>query len=539
MATLNSKIILARNIKVDKEYKNVLNVGDAEMVSICTNNAVAQANNYSFIRERNSILVNFPYNTCLQANYIAYQNPDYSNKWFFAWIDEINYKSNGATELTFTVDAWTTWYQYWTKKTCFVVREHVNDDTIGIHTVPENIELGEYTTSEVVKSSINSAHPVVALSYDITRGETIYPTINFHNGIASGLHYYVIGDFTSVNAISVMIEKLAQLGKEEALISIFMVPDKLTGYDTINWDYLLNEGGLSYAPYKKLPTTTSATLMEQLNITKPYNIDTYVPKNNKVFTYPYQYLMGINNGGGSAIYKYEFSSDENYISFNIKGDITPGCSIRCYPLNYKNISENNSEGLNSCKYPICSWATDVYTNWLTQNGVNVGLSLASSTLSLAGGVGLAMSGVGTLAGVSAIASGAISMASSINQVYQHSLIPPQIEGNTNSGDVTYSNGDSGFAFYKVSIRKEYAKIIDEYFTRYGYKVNELKLPNLTGRPYYNYVQIADGENIGYSTSNEQSVPPQYMDIINKICRAGVTIWHNHNNVGDFSVDNSL
>lgn len=34
------------------------------------------------------------------------------------------------------------------------------------------------------------------------------------------------------------------------------------------------------------------------------------------------------------------------------------------------------------KFPICNWDTDVYTNWLTQNGVNIGLSVAGSALSI-------------------------------------------------------------------------------------------------------------------------------------------------------------
>lgn len=145
MATMNSKIILAKNIKIDRQYTNVLSYSEQEMLELCQSNGhlVASANNYSFIRPTGSIMAGFTYEQCLQSNYIAFQNPDYSNKWFFAWIDDVIYKGDKNTEITFTIDAWSTWFEYWTKKTCFINRQHVLDDTIGLHTVPENLDVGE------------------------------------------------------------------------------------------------------------------------------------------------------------------------------------------------------------------------------------------------------------------------------------------------------------------------------------------------------------------------------------------------------------
>ena len=97
---MNSRIILAKNIHIDKQYTNVLDYSEEQMLNLCLENKVAEANNYSFIRTNKSINVAFSYNQCLQANYIAFQNPDYSNKWFFAWIDDVIYKGNNNTDLT-------------------------------------------------------------------------------------------------------------------------------------------------------------------------------------------------------------------------------------------------------------------------------------------------------------------------------------------------------------------------------------------------------------------------------------------------------
>ena len=81
-------------------------------------------------------------------------------------------------------------------------------------------------------------------------------------------------------------------------------------------------------------------------------------------------------------------------------------------------------------------------------------------------------------------------------------------------------------------------IIDDYFNVHGYKTNRVKMPNITGRLYWNYVQIADQECIGYSNTTI-SVPTKSMEIINNVYRRGVTIWHNHDNIGNYSLNNTI
>ena len=152
---MNSKIILAKGIKLDRDYNNVLNYTTEQMLNLMRSNShiINEANNYSFIRTtRNKLFVGFSYNECLQANYIAFQNPDYSNKWFFAWIDDVIFKgSTNGCEITFTIDSWTTWFEKITTKPCFIVREHVNDDEVGNYTQPEGLELGEYIADDIIK----------------------------------------------------------------------------------------------------------------------------------------------------------------------------------------------------------------------------------------------------------------------------------------------------------------------------------------------------------------------------------------------------
>ena len=79
----NSTIILAKDINMDKEYSNIIDYSENQIVSLCESQAhlVAKQQNYSFLRVgENKINVGLSYATCLQANYIAMQNPYYSNK---------------------------------------------------------------------------------------------------------------------------------------------------------------------------------------------------------------------------------------------------------------------------------------------------------------------------------------------------------------------------------------------------------------------------------------------------------------------------
>ena len=99
------------------------------------------------IREENAIYLEIPYGTALTANYLAFQNPDYSNKWFLAFIDSVEYIGDKNTKINITIDHLSTWFDYWTPKACFVTREHANTDVAGDNLIPESFEMGEYVVN--------------------------------------------------------------------------------------------------------------------------------------------------------------------------------------------------------------------------------------------------------------------------------------------------------------------------------------------------------------------------------------------------------
>ena len=180
------------------------------------------------------------------------------------------------------------------------------------------------------------------------------------------------------------------------------------------------------------------------------------------------------------------------------------------------------------KILFAGWSADSFTNWLTQQSVNLATKTATSIV----GAGSSLSS-DSATGVGTGLSIAGSIGSIIGSFYSASLMP-NIEGGQNTGDVNFSAQDNTFVFRKMRCKKEYLQIIDDYFTRFGYKINRVLTPNLTGRRNFNYVEIGKSEEIGTG-----DIPNTYMEEINSIFRKGVTIWHDNANVGNYSVQNDI
>lgn len=224
-----SQIILASNIHLDKSYTNVLSYSETNMLNLVNTNKVASATNYSFIRDRGTIQTGFTYSQAISSNYMAFQNPDYNNKWFFAFIDKVIYKGNYNTEIEYTVDSWSTWFSYWTKKNCFVVRHHVNDDTIGLNTVPENLDIGEViqeNETEDLSYTTYYDYAVVSSTYDIDAEEQ-YDGISVYNNQIYGTKLYFFPTNSLVDLginLGLFIKKTNSDGYPNDIQDIFIVP---------------------------------------------------------------------------------------------------------------------------------------------------------------------------------------------------------------------------------------------------------------------------------------------------------------------------
>lgn len=503
-------------------------------------------------------------------NYVMYRNDAYSNKWFYAFIEGMEYLNDSVTAVKIKLDVYQSWQFELTYKPSFVEREHVNNDTIGANTVPENLETGDYINQPTDQPAISGHTPsneinflnddcLVVIGTTDTQMDVARPDNNY-NGIFSGIVYITFKTFNDANTF---IDYLHKRLSDDPIVTIFMCPKKLTGLtSTDNWytySWIEPISGATYTfDYHYIVPNSSAIELSSTSISKPTTLDGYQPKNNKMLCFPYQFLDISNNAGNNNIYHYELfkgggSSASATCNFKIYGAISTGCSIQCIPINYNKTTQatwgttfnNYEEALDAGKLPTCAWANDTYTNWLTQNAVNIGLNLAGDVAKIAIGAGVAIGGAGFIGSVAGAGVGVGSMAmggtmalggvtgvaDTVKQIYERSLVPPSARGGSNQGELMYAQKRS-FTIYKKTIKREYARICDNYMSMYGYKVNSLKIPNVTGRRNWNYVKT-----IGCYI--EADIPQTDLNEIKLMFDKGITFWHNPSTFMDYSQNNDI
>ena len=467
------------------------------------------------------------YDDIIGYNYCMYRNTAFSSKWFYAFVEDIKFINPNMTEIKLKSDVYQTWAFNIVYKKMFVEREHVNDDTVGKHTIPEGLETGDYIIGSMEYDSynidaMNDASKVcyiIASTLDLANvpsGLTTPYDMSFgsaYSGVYSGLTYW--GSRTLYGTgIKQKLLDLSARGQISEVSNVFVAPMWVVGMiGNNNTDY----SGEVY------PSTSPKEV--SITISKPTTlgnsqIGTYTPTNKKLLTGLYQYLLVNNGGGGTARFEWENWSGSS-ASFKMIGTLTPGCSIKLIPNNYQYSGLSDTNSLVLGKYPTLSWTGDAYLNWLTQNAVNNTIDTISAGIrGVFGSQELALLPL------------AEHQVDRIKQETEHKFSPAQNAGNTNSGDISYSYGLNRFQFYKMTIRPEYAKVCDNYMSMYGYKVNEVKTPNITGRTNWNYVKT-----VGCNITGD--IPQKDMAELKRLFDRGITFWHNPLTFLDYSQSNTI
>ena len=471
----------------------------------------------------------------LQYNYVMYQNTSYDSKWFYAYVTDIKYVNDGMSEMTIETDVFQTWQFEIQYMNSFIEREHVSDDTVGAHTIPEGLETGDYVCNTVgnLANNLKSCY-VAAMTTVIPDGLTVNTFHTRYGGVFCGGCMLVFQDWLSACNFTRAYDLV---NKPEAITAMFMLPQSLVG--SVSWTTCgMTEGShtINFS-CAVVPYTDSETLLANTSVSLQTTLNGYSPKNNKMLTFPYNYFYVSNTVGADVEFHYE-DFVNNAPSFKTVGVPTIGGSIRTVPINYKKLGDTATSynhfnaGIPGPKYPVCGWTNDAFTNWLTEQSVNNTLGLWGGVAGIGVGAALAISGVGTAAGIGLIGGGIGSIINTMKGYYEHSQIPPQTKGNTNTGDVAFGSGSFEQPYYKMSVRYEYAKMIDDYFTMYGYKVNRLATPNIHKRAHWDYIKTID-------VNLEGNIPEGDLAKIRDLFNNGITFWHNASTFLNYSSSNSI
>lgn len=525
----SSTIIFSKNVPIDKGFKNTVNYNSSQMLAFLRSQAhfVAEMNNYSFIREgKRAIRTSLPFSQAQIVNYIAFRNDDYSSKWYFAFVDKVNFISPACTEIEYTIDEWSTWFDQFEQKTCYVIREHVNNDSFGANTIDEGLSVGQVIASEEViedESLYNDFYVACMTNWNPSSKTGFSGVCAYTKQVFGGEVHLFNLDEDGLYNLEHYIFIVNNQGHIGDLHYMFIIPKILVPENNYTTETATEgEVGATYKVVKYDSTDAYKSVNKFYNISK--KTSGYSVKNNKCYCYPYNYLLVTNGAGGNNIYRYEdFESNSATADFQLQLALAVGVSGRLVPLNYKGVSYNNEESLELGKYPTCSWSSDVYTNWLTQQAVNFSQKFLGTEITH----DIAQIG-GSLTNLLPS-----QIAGALGNFSSQQLLP-QIEGGQATADVNYASNSQGFRIFKMRAKPEIMSQIDDYFSRFGYKILRIKTPNMTGRQNWNYVEIGEGE-----IWIEGEIPAESKEIINEIARKGVTIWHDMNNVGNFNLNNPI
>ena len=552
--TPNSTVLVLRGVNIDRDYNHTV-----RFLNRNTQYDVLSAKTkYTFTpltyqrTNRGTIRVQRIADDLFDCNYLMFQNSAYGSKWFYAFLDKINYVNDNCSELEYTLDVMQTFLLDFSVERCFVEREHSISDNIGENTVSEKFNLGEYFINKEVKkvSEIfdSEMYGAIIFSRNITALYQISPqqkicdlvTIEAMEGIhsndndtigvpntlkiATGFcvgsekavdsnYYQQITTNSTVASITKILKLLSSgnLGDQsvheisaESIVAAYIYPKEFSNKTKCNAAQNLNYPvGYCVYNYVAVDSEMPTTFPAKDNST---NYDFANVKNKKLLTAPYIRLKFFSQGN-SKTYNYEnFTGLSGHANSGIKlpqfylyGNKIGGAEFDIQPRNYQGtVGENRSETVQFTENPIALYNGNAYASYMERNSNSYALGMLSSVLGMASAGIVSALTSNPIPLIGGTMSGFTSIAQKLGQVEDLHNTPPSSNYATNLPLFAIGSKFVGGTFYGESINAETAKIIDDYFNMYGYATNRVKEPNIfkyfvdnSGyylRPHWNYIK---------------------------------------------------
>jgi hypothetical protein len=490
------------------------------------------------------------------CNYLCFQNGGFGNKWLYAFISDILYINENCTAITFEIDVMQTWLFDFEIKKSFIERMHVADDTISRNVVEEDLNFMQRYEYYYVENSrlfegstrsldtdgkfddriIYDSIILVATSEDVDEEDEVLEGGLIQNTY-QGLKYIGFNaNDLGVGYCNAWLKRMNEGGKAGAINSISMVPSAGLTYSS---------GGNGKLNINIEDPNGNVGEKEYLINYSTLDND-YIPKNNKLFCWPYHFFSITTLDGQSYDYKYEdiITSDPvpgtATMKFKFKFAFGTDPTYFMYPSYYMKCNNNYDYGIKLSGFPKCNWNFGVWENYYAQQDTNITLSMLGSVL---GGVssasGSVVSGAGSKKGLGVGAGLAIAQAglntlqagfSTIGGLSVVKSQPDQSKGAYNVGGVNYNMETMDFWIIHKRLHWGYVVKIDDYFTKFGYRVNSTGVPNLHTRKYWNYLKLDQPSVTG-------NMPVGDMRMIKQILSNGITFWHT-TDVGNYDLNNN-
>ena len=322
---------------------------------------------------------------------------------------------------------------------------------------------------------------------------------------------------------------------------------------------------------------------------RPTSYDNFTPQNKKMLTYPFSFLVGTTGDGDTQQLKWEYFDGGYGADVEIESyacSIGAG-EIIYAPKDYNGELLNLDNKMVINNFPYCPFSYDAYQAWLAAGGdikaktqrnfkiagsvINamgnaVGIAsafdtestpqepdlsgytrdihdtskimLSSSSMAdmIKGAANNAPAAASGITGVEVARTGIAAAGSALNiaeavtkckYAFKDAKYQPRVVVGDSTSSVMVGNGLLATKFYHSHIRDDEAKRVDEFFTMYGYATNRVKVPNFTGRQYWNFVKTKGASIRG-------NMPATAMAAIADILDGGINFWHG-DYIGNYNV----
>lgn len=480
------------------------------------------------------------------VSYMMFRNDNFENKWFYAFVTNVEYVNNNTVDVRYEIDVVQSWLFDFNFNQCLIEREHTTTDVAGENLIPENLEHGDYLTTILEKFSYTPVCVIITTFDPLSYNPSSTPPWSYEGGYVSygrvtagvtgtgnmftgcGYIAYDLSDASKITAMNGFLEAVNDAGQIDGIVGLFMMPGEF-----------FSDTGAVRSDIVKTFTKNTA-------------LGSYTPRNKKLLTWPYNGFYVNNMLGSARVYEYEYFGSGNSIGFTVWGNMSSNPGMMAIPIGYKvgSNAENPEESITISGFPICAWTNDTFRAWVAQNsgtilasyigaGIGVAKTLVGASMPFVGGMQYASDVIanpsyyasplreaGTAFGMGieatsgnslrGMTTGLAGAAALLAQIHDHEIKPPTSHGNGN-GNLMYQAGLMTFLFCRKYIRPEFASIIDSFFDMYGYATHRVGVPNLNARPFYSYVKTV-------GASIDGTLPAADCKRLQDIFNRGIRFW---------------
>lgn len=532
---------------------------------------------YSYIRKDQTIKFKLKFEDLWDCNYMLYQNE--LGKWIFAFITDKVYINDNVTEIFFETDVLQTYMFDYTIAPSYIDREHqkrwtgVASPVLNI--VDENLSYGDEYIKTFEKryrggADSNIAWFLIVATDPLESGTALPPAMV--QGTPSPLYYYLVPldrrdsggalyDYYdgSGNELLTAQDFSNYIADNPAIISMsyipylpFVVSVSESGTDvtiTVSGNEWISQQATTVAPIFYILRLNT----DQLEAFDDFIIGDFQRyegksfpslgknqarsylKESKLLTFPYCYNLLTDGQTTPMMVKNEYvPSALEFVRCAQTVNINP--KTKYYIDSYRGEDNGKTYNIINATVNDLPLKSDAYVNYLSQNRASattgLAISLAGAGLSL--GLGVASGGVAMPLLAGTALTSVSTVGAELAKRKDLMTTPDSLKQAGNNIAFSFVDDSIDLRHMRFEIDDRWKKILGDFFAVYGYKCNELKVPDLKSRYYYNYIKM-------YQANIYGDIDQEELTRIKSIFEFGVTFWHYNNGdidiLNDYQYDN--